>query len=221
MNEEDLKKELQDYIPEITREKRKGDLENLLATELAIATYSADPLMKIRHIFEAYLLLNEKERFLIIPDPNEQGEVSKLYVVALALLNITTTHDDYDHDRAVVPLAFAHSEARIYLEPFSTITLDLGGYFSDWGAIYKDFRENKTEKSIRLYFSCLARYLNSGKAFLGHCLIVKNLFIQYAMPKALEMLRAIYTQFISPEMWYEVTSSLRKPKEPTTGRSKK
>lgn len=207
MNEENVKKELNSYFSEILRQKRKGDLENLLATELALATNSADPMQKVRHIFEAFLMLNEKEKSLIIPQVEDREEAHKLYVVALGLLDITPTHDRLNSDCAMIPFAFAPTQAYDYLGCFVHIAWDLSDYFKDFDSTCVYHPENCTDEQKRKYFAFFKRFISSGDASLGICLTVKNLFIKYALPKTLQMLRAIHTHFISPETWYDVTTS--------------
>lgn len=212
MDDEERKSELGEYVSDILRPKRKGDLEKLLATELALATYSADPLQKIRHILEAYFLLNEEEKPLIVSKPEDQDEIHRLYVVALGLLNITTAHDSVNSDRAVIPFGFPSSRAHKYLGYFTNIVWDLSNYFKEFGAVYKAYMEKRNKDNTKAYFHYFALYLGSGDASLGLCLTVKSLFIQYVMPKTLEMLRAIYTQFVSPETWTETMTSFSSKK---------
>jgi hypothetical protein len=209
MSDENVKQELNRYASEILWPKSKGDVENLLATELALATYSADPMQKIRHILEAYMMLTENEKSVILPHVTDRDEALQLYVVALGLLNITPTHDGIQSDCAIIPFAFGPRQAYRYLGNFVHIVWNLSNYYTTFDATYVQHPMNCTDEQKRQYFALFKRYLSSGDASLGICLTVKTLFIKYVLPKTLHMLRTIYTQFISPEKWYDVTTSFR------------
>jgi len=182
------------YAESIARAPRRGDVENLLATELAMATNSVDPLLKIRHILEAFMLLTseEKER---IASSFDLDRLKRVYDLTLSLLQITPTHDSVHVDRALIPLPFAPDKGHEYLD-FLTIKWDLSSYFK------KNYKEGN-------YYSRLTTFLTSGEAPLGMCLTVKSLFVANTLPWTLEILRRIFTSFVSPDLWKELTTSIK------------
>ena len=203
------KQRLTDLTSNIVRAKQKGDLENLLATELAQATYSADPLQKLRHILESYLMLHENDRARVLPDPEERTLTLRLYMTTLGVLNIMPTHDSIRADRAMIPFAFPPDQAYLFLEECLTFSWDLTKYYrGNFDRSYFLDRDSCTRAQIQEYYSKLLQFLSSGEAPIGLCLTIKTLFITYALPKALRILREIYTLFISPELWSDVITSL-------------
>ncbi len=181
------------FTSSIVRGRRRGDLENLLATELALATNSVDPILKIRHIIEAYMLLSLEEKGKILPDEEDRARLERAYSLSLALLSLTPTHDSVQFDRSMIPFPFAPDKAHEYLD-FLSITWDLSGYF-------------KTKGTGKDYYKQLAIYLSSGDASSGMCLQVKNLFVRHELPWILILLRLIFTSFISAEAWKEASTS--------------
>ena len=198
---EDVKGNVSDFTKSIVRGRRRGDLENLLATELALATNSVDPILKIRHIIEAYMLLSQEEKGKILPSQEDRDRLERVYSLSLALLNLTPTHDSVQFDRSMIPFPFAPDKAHEYLD-FLSIRWDLSGYF-------KNFKEEN-------YYHQLAVYLSSGDASSGMCLQVKSLFIRHELPWILNLLRLIFTSFISAEVWTEVSTSFSTKSGKTT-----
>ena len=198
---EEIKGNVKEFASSIVRGRRRGDLENLLATELALATNSVDPILKIRHIIEAYMLLSQEEKGKILPSQEDRDRLERVYSLSLAFLNITPTHDSVQFDRSMIPFPFAPDKAHEYLD-FLSIRWDLSGYF-------KNFKEEN-------YHQQLAVYLSSGDASSGMCLQVKSLFVRHELPWTLNLLRLIFTSFISAEVWTEVSTSFSTKSGKTT-----
>lgn len=64
-------------ITRALRPSKKSDVQYIIASELAAATLSKDPLLKIRHICEAFLALSEEQREALVQ--GKEGEYEKIY----------------------------------------------------------------------------------------------------------------------------------------------
>ena len=194
--------ELKAYAQSIMRPLQKGDLENMLSSEMFVATLSTDPLGKIRHIMEAYRLLNEQER-MEITSPDAHRTMCRIYTMCLSLLNIKPCMQNC----GAIPLRFAVEQAYLYINFLHDIEYDLSDYYGDhWARFMQEKEESPAFK--QKYYENLARYLRSTKASLVFCTEVKIAFIDYAMPLALELLRHIFSRFLGPEAQEEFKLSI-------------
>lgn len=69
---------------------KRGELEQLISSELALAVFSNNPLQKIRHVFEAYKLLPPEKRDELFSE-EERDEFERLYEVCISFINTVPT----------------------------------------------------------------------------------------------------------------------------------
>lgn len=98
------------------RRSTSNHFQNLLATELATATFSADPLQKIRHVLEGYKLLEQKERDKV-STLEEAKMFQRMYDDCLAFLGIEGLPSDDMDRRAFIPFTF--EDVALYFGDFA------------------------------------------------------------------------------------------------------
>ena len=243
-NEEEFEeeKQLQEALIQAVRPAPRGELESLLAAELATAVF-ASPLGKIRHVLEAYLLLPSEERKDLFPDEKEREEFYMLYEVCISLMNTIIVQSPYTPEpTAKIPWSFPSNRAHEYLKLFINRVFRLGNN-REWQEFLreKDFNywlkkcKRKTKKKLRfyvapanlteqqhqeewmnLYLYNLANALHQGVS-LSLAEMIKNEFITNVMPRILKLLRTIHNQFISSDTWERTLQLIgggKKPREP-------
>lgn len=172
-----------------------GQLESSIATELAIAIFNARPLDKVRHIMEAFLLLPEESRNKI----TSEGEIPlfrAMHTLSISFLDMQFLVDPWGEKYAMVPFPFAPNIAEYYLNHFIHIIYYSESMSEDLrGRLKRGDPEAKTQ-----YYRWLARELSSNCS-VQRCFSVKNQFIMYAMPKAVNLARTIIEKFITKETW--------------------
>jgi hypothetical protein len=212
---------LEETLIAAIRAPQRGDLEQILASNLAAAVF-AQPLDKIRMILEAFMLLPEEEQQAVAADEEEIQYIKRLYEVAVSLLNVVELEPPSPYIRgrfASVPWSFPTTVADCYLRLF----INRIWWFAEGEEWQEFFRKVKsadlnTEEGQAVwnrYLRELARWLASGYAALSMVEQVKNEFIIRVMPYASQLLREIFKRYISKETWetmLSVVSGKAKPK---------
>ena len=135
MNEETGDEALAETLLEAVRGPQRGELEQLLASELAEAVFSTDPLQKIRHVLEAYQLLPEYAKKQVLPDDDEREKIKLIYELTISFLHMREVSPPtplHWGRYAVIPWSFPTSIAHYYLYLFVKRIWDLGDYYRDW-----------------------------------------------------------------------------------------
>jgi len=178
-------------------------LELVIGTELQIGNLSQEPLQKIRHVIEAFMLLPEEKR-KDIATQEEIVEYERMHTLAISFLN-TQMLPSGSHDLnryAAVPLTFAGEQAYIYLSPF----IHLFFWPTDISKEAKQRVLTGVKESKERYFEWLSNIIHAGY-FLQSVLSIKVQFIAWAMPKTANLSNLITTKFLSPETWEKVLFS--------------
>ncbi|MEM0253245.1 MAG: hypothetical protein QXK78_01630 [Candidatus Bathyarchaeia archaeon] len=115
VDEKSLDMELSLALQKAIRRPKPGQMEQLIANELAIAVFNIDPLQKIRHILEAYMVLPEEERAKTFT-AEENEKAMKIYSVCISLLNIVEYPIGNFEQAQAVPFGFGEDEAEAYLQ---------------------------------------------------------------------------------------------------------
>jgi len=184
----------------------RGDLERLIASELAMAVLSLNPLQKIRHILEAYLLLSEKTQEQLFTEA-ERLESKRLYEVCISLLNVfeVPTPADYMGRYGVVPWSFLPENAHEYFYWLRRLFI-FKLKDEELEPLLEQIKAGSRE-AWRKYCSLLAQHL----ANLAPLKLIKSLeseFIVYATPVAANVMRKIFG-LISERAWSETLSALK------------
>ncbi|MBS7612464.1 hypothetical protein KEJ27_09770 [Candidatus Bathyarchaeota archaeon] len=203
--------ELDLTIAEAVRAPKKGELEQLIASELALAVMSREPLQKIRHTLEAYLLLPEEVRRELFTEPQRET-LQILYECCVSLLHIYEKAGP-DGRFAAISWSFPIEAAPRYLYWIKR-GWPIPGYenyeniddFLD-KARWADREEYKRLK--QQYLRALAGYLCSGDSPLGVIMQVKSEFIIHCQPIISETMRVIFTKAISSQTWRETIFIMR------------
>ena len=220
--EEEMKSEedmmLQEALVTAIRAPQRGDLEQLLASNLAAAVF-AKPLDKIRMILEAFLLLPEEEQLVVAEDEGKIEYIKRLYEIAVSFSNIVELEPPTPYMRgryAAVSWSFPTTRAHEYLSLF------IGRIWFAEGKeeLYRQLREvnlnsEESKNMWNAYLRELARWLSSGFAPLPIAEQVKSEFIVKTMPYASQLLREIFKRYISKETWEQmlsIVSGKAKPK---------
>lgn len=196
--------ELKETILAALRAPRRGDLEEILASNLAAAVF-AQPIEKIRMIFEAFLLLPEEEQSLIVDDEGEIEKIRQLYEVAISLSNTIV-----EGHTGTVPWSFSITEADRYLCHFINRIWQFWNT-EEWQLFFEEVRhaDLRSEEGRRIwnaYLRELARFLCSGFAPLSLINQVQSEYIVKVMPYASHILREIFKRYITKETWETMLS---------------
>jgi hypothetical protein len=189
----------------------KSDLEVLLASNLAHATFSK-PLDKIRLILETFMLL-PPEMQEKIATPEERNRIERLYRVAVSLSTVVqypTVRGElnvfgsvgwcFPPEQAVEHLDFVKNVYRIDTD------MDLDELT----------KEGPGSPGWRQYLVELYHVLTRNTCSVLFIRMVTSEFIITAMPFALELSRRIFQQFISRGAWIESLTVLRGGKPRTS-----
>jgi len=198
--------ELELTLAEAVRPPQKGELEQLIASELALAVFSTDPLQKIRHVLEAYKLLPIETRKDLFAE-KERDEFSRLYEVCISFLQMyeEPSGNPYDPTRWVcVPFSFSWMVADRYLY-WCSREWDLP--FSDWPKIKQHLAKLDPEQRKAEYHKALCQAMYKCSMSLARQ--VQTEFIVYAMPVISKIMRDIFTSVVSSETWNETLLLMR------------
>jgi hypothetical protein len=194
--------ELGEAVAAALRQPKRGDLEQILASNLAAAVF-APPLEKIRMILEAFLLLPEEEQRKIAVGEGEAQYIREIYEVAVSLSNAVEVGSPTPHMRgrfAAVPWSFSVTQADRYLRHFVNRIWELGDG-EDWRRLLARLKTGGDSEAWSMYLRELAKWLASGFAPLPVVEQVKNEFAVRVMPYASMLLREIFTSYITKETW--------------------
>ena len=120
---ETLDEKLAVALQRAIRGPKLGQFEQLLANELAVAAFNVDPLQKIRHILEAYMMLSDEERAKLLP-AEEQGKVEVAYRICVSLLNVVEYPLSEFERLQAVPFDFQEKQAEKYLSMVSNSPIE-------------------------------------------------------------------------------------------------
>jgi hypothetical protein len=216
IEEEEIKSEediaLEDTLVAAIRAPQRGDLEQILASNLAAAVF-AQPLDKIRMVLEAFMLLPEEEQQVVATGEEEIQYIKGLYEVAVSLSNIIELEPPLQHMRgryASVPWSFSITQADKYLGLFVNRIWEFA-QTEEWTEFFKQVKaaDKNTEEGKELWNSYLrefAGFLCSGLASLSVVQQVKSEYIIKTMPYASQLLREIFKRYISKETWETMLS---------------
>lgn len=201
--------ELEETITMAIRAPKRGDLEQILASNLAAAIFSK-PLDKIRIILEALLLLPKEDQLAVTVNDDELQYAKELYEVAVSLSNLVETPPPYPNERgrfACIPWSFSINNAWKYLQHFVSGTFDLSSVVGegDWNALMERLSKGE-EDAKKDYLNALAAWLSSPHASLGSCKMLESEFCIRVMPYASELLRKIFSRYITKETWEQTLS---------------
>lgn len=241
MSEEEDKKEeddeLQITLAQAVRPPKPSELQQILATELAIAIFSANPLQKIRHIFEAYFLLPQKEREELFPDKDQRTKIRMLYELCISFQNVVEVPGPpgWTGRYATMGITFPFNKASEYMPLMTTRSVDLSHVYSDWNEFlelrdprnwfakkYEDdeakineaLRDEKAVKAAQKawwdsYCQMVARWLTSGLAPLSAIKQLESEYVTSTMPFSLNILRTIHSKYITQEVWEQTLELFR------------
>ena len=204
--------ELGETLAAAIRAPRRGDLEQILASNLAAAVFS-QPLDKIRMVLEAFMLLPEEEQQAVAADEEEIQCVKRLYEVAVSLSNVVELEPPVQHMRgryAAVPWSFSMTQADRYLGLFVNRMWEFAEG-EEWTEFFRQVKaaDKNTGEGKELWNSYLrefARFLCSGLASLSVVQQVKSEYIIKTMPYASRLLREIFKRYITKETWETMLS---------------
>lgn len=219
----DFEKE-DDFIIEAIRPPRKTSLERLIASELALAMVS-EPMVKIRHIYEAYLLVvSDRESLEVLGlDDTEHIIIKRMYKVLTVLSNPI-----YTQDRKAVrlPWNFNIYESWKYLYfiypffadfRFIAYEDEVNGVFA---ALEKEIKKvvdyavekapdndvafkNRDKKDVirsgvwNYYLSIAPKNYLLGINTKSYKIFVTK-FISYNMDRAVKLMRLLFMHFVDP-----------------------
>ena len=227
MGEDEVKdvedKALEETVIAAIRAPQRGDLEQILASNLAAALF-AQPLDKIRMILEAFLLLPEEEQHNVVQNEAERQYIREIYEVAVSLSNMVEEPPPTPYMRgryASVPWSFPTDVAHRYLRHFINRIF----FFSEeeeWERLFDkvktaDLNTEEGRKIWNTYLRELAGFLSSGCAALTMVQQVRNEFIIRVMPYASKLLREIFKRYITKETWETMLSVIGGKTKTKTG----
>jgi hypothetical protein len=170
-------------------------IQNLLATELATATLSADELQKIRHICEAALMVEEPEVAGV-----KLEEVRKILSLCEAFLNkVSLPTGDL-----MVPWPFTHAQAMEYFAGFCSD-------FALWdleGVDYEKLRARDPE-AIRSYFAALHDHTGLYPCHPATVFQLQQYFTKWALPICVRIMKAIFEKYVSPQTWEKTIAAMK------------
>jgi hypothetical protein len=214
-DEEDLTQTITTAI----RAPRQGDLEQILASNLAAALF-APPLDKIRMILEAFLLLPEDDKLSIVEDKQQLQYIREVYEVAVSLSDIVELPPPNQFFRgrfASIPWSFSVMDADHYLRHFINRIWDFPMEEGLGGKVHKaDLSTEEGQKVWCRYLRELAGWLTSGYAPLNVVEAIKSEYITRVMAFSLALLREIFTNYITQETWEQILSIVSGKVKPRT-----
>lgn len=199
--EEVAEEELNDLkiVVKEARRKSKVDIDKLIASELAIAMISPQPLQKIRHTLEAFKLVPKDRRVLCHVTEEEIELYERLYEVCISLMNTVEVPPRYGE----VGWSFATEVAYEYFFWIKQIRL-----FEGIDKKLMEALKNGDEEARKEYCRKLAEYM-ANRCPLQIIKSFESDFIAYAMPIISELMAKILL-VISDEAWSEAFKSLKK-----------
>ena len=177
--------------------------QNLLATELATATLSADPLQKIRHVCEAFLMADLGDAAGV-----SRAEVLRIHGLDLAFINKVALAGG----ELMLPWPFNVSEASDYFRQFcggETWVIGLPGF--DYTQLSLD-----SKKGVAQYFEAIYDATGTRPCHPGLVFELQLRFVAWALPLIVKLMTALFEKFISGETWEKTIASLGGGRRRTT-----
>ena len=187
-------------------------IEGLLASELATALYSP-PLEKIRHIMEAFLLLDDGLVRKIGISKNDKVLYHRIHQLAIDFQNSrlhTFGWSIMAFIRIYVPFSFSLSDVSKYLFWIGDYKPE---YQSSWDApnpkVFDEYAVKICENDD-LCYQMVRTYLYGRNGVLSYSSYydLRNRFISYSMPKALDLSQRIF-KLINYDVWSETLALVR------------
>ena len=177
-------------------------LQNLLATELATATLSADPLQKIRHVCEAFLMADLGDAAGV-----SRAEVLRIHGLSLAFVNKVALRDG----ELMVPWPFSINEAGDYLGPFcggETWAIPLAG-------VDVERLASGEEGALAQYFEALYAATGTRPCHPGLVFELQLRFVAWALPLIVKLMTALFEKYVSGDTWEKTIAGLSGRKRTT------
>ena len=177
-------------------------LQNLLATELATATLSADPLQKIRHVCEAFLMADLGDAAGV-----SRAEVLRIHGLDLAFVNKVALRDG----ELMVPWPFNVNEASDYFRQFcggETWVVGLPGF--DYTRLNLD-----SEEGLAQYFEAIYDATGTRPCHPGLVFELQLRFVAWALPLIVKLMTALFEKYVSGDTWEKTIAGLSGRKRTT------
>jgi len=191
-------------LVEAARMPKKGELEQLISSELALAVFSKSPLQKIRHVFEAYFLLSQEDKERLFNE-GERVEIERLYEVCISFLNTVMTTERC----AAVCWSFPVDNASNYLYWVKRVWIASPRELEALRKAMRSQDEEERNKAWSNYLMWLASILSDGNSPLSFVRSVASEFIVYCQPIIAKIMRTIFTSVISRDAWRETVQLMR------------
>ncbi|MEM3489600.1 MAG: hypothetical protein QXO75_08130 [Nitrososphaerota archaeon] len=176
-------------ITRALRPSKKSDVQYIIASELAAGMLSRDPLLKIRHILEAFITLSEDEKRQIA-SREDLETYNKLYQVTISLLGIKAVKE-FDDECPTLIIPWVAKSPELYAI-----------------ARGESKPDNYSEEEWR---EVLKRRFHETLYPLSHpsdILQIKTTFIIKTMPIAVRLASMMLENFISQEVWEKTIEGL-------------
>ena len=228
---EDLEGKINELESDSSRPSKFDSATQNLATELAIAQFSSDPLQKMRHICEAFFFLTKENQRLVLSDDLKQKDIEQIYDLILSFQDakeLPIFSGSFER-RIAIPWRFANSAAKQYFETFvdeyhpfderaeTYFTFDFVGNVTNEEAANRQAEFHKLlnqgvkvheEHFMALYYKWLytTTFHGWGVAPVGN---LKNNFISKTMPRMLQLSRSILEHFVNGDTWENTLLMMR------------
>jgi|GEM_PF-6824272 hypothetical protein len=182
------KEQINKAFHETASDKPRLDINNLVATKLAIAFYSTDALIGIRHTLESILAIPQENYDLAGLDPEIREKAARYRSACTCLIKFRKVNED----TGIIAFDFDPEDADLYLSFFKGWeSLDL--YPEKW-------KEAKSANNRRYYLKLLVLNLKDG-APLGLCDTIINAFINEVTMFTYPLTERLFRNYISAEQW--------------------
>lgn len=187
----EMSEDTKDLVSKAVRDDQRVKAEDLVANELATAVLS-EPMLKIRHTYEALMLLDEDERKAANITDEEVEEGEKIYELCQTLQNafIDTFTDQHGNEvgkSATIPWPSPQEDAPERLDWLSFITWRLYKANVENQETYEEASkladDGKIEESLYI--------ATEDRVTMDTLNRLKAQFINHTMPKAARLLKKI------------------------------
>jgi len=159
----------------LLRPDKKG-FQDLLVSEVGIAINSGDPVLKLRHICEAFFSLSSKQQELVAPSKDTRDSVERCYKLSIAFGRMPLA--DWQNYKITEFVAVPF--------PFKL------GADSKMFDFAKDVRSDTIEDMKKWSIEGVPLVLAER---------YKALFVVYYMPPMIRVLKAIFQHYVSHDLW--------------------
>jgi len=194
---------LNGFASQVLRPPKRSEIQDLLANELAMSLFSADPLQKMRHIFEAFGILNPEEQKAVVEKEDDIKRAERYHSLVVSFLSI---YDD-NLGMCYLPLSFPSEGAYKYFD-WLDLDYDLSGWYSGWEDL-ETLKKTDVKRYIQKYLGAVSSFLSGGNASHSFILSVRAAFIRQVLPFAHKIFRGIFENFISQDVWERTLLTLR------------